>query len=272
MLASPAQSASRAILEDVTGRRGRWMRRLGRTLSVLLVAWLFVLLVGGLGLTPVAGVPFADFLRPSEGPTELAAPPKPRKPTADDLRPARPLPEPVVTSPSEALSVSEPEPATPVSRGGDVRRSTPQPSASRRSAHAQTRAAPSRRAATPPAVKTTPVARPTPSPRTPIANPTPAPATTPPAPQAATPTPTPPSQSATPPGNSGQAPGHTRTTPPATTATPPAQTETPPGRSETAPGQVRKAATTTTTTAPAPPPPPAPESSAPVDKPPKPPK
>src|SRR5919106_1294872 len=120
MLASPAQSASRAILEDATGRRGRWMRRLGRTLSVLLVAWLFVLLVGGLGLTPVAGVPFADFLRPSEGPQELAAPPKPRKPTADDLRPARPLREPVVTSPSEAPIVSEPE--TSVARGGDARR------------------------------------------------------------------------------------------------------------------------------------------------------
>src|SRR5688500_17186500 len=146
MIASPAQSNVRAVLEDATGRRGRWMRRLGRTLSVLLVAWLFVLLVGGLGLTPIAGVPLADFLRPSEGPKELAAPPKPREPSATDLRPARPLREPVVTSPSpsEAPSVSEPEPEIPVSRSVDARRSTPQPSATRRSAPAQTRAAPSR--------------------------------------------------------------------------------------------------------------------------------
>jgi hypothetical protein len=280
MIASPAQSNVRAVLEDATGRRGRWMRRLGRTLSVLLVAWLFVLLVGGLGLTPIEGVPFSDFLRPSEGPKDLAAPPKPRKPSAKDLLPARPLREPVVTSPSpsEVRSVSEPEPETPVSRGLDARRSTPQPSARRRSAPAQARAAPNRRVTNPPAVKTTPVARPvvrpTVPPASPIANPTPPPPAPPPAPQPATPAATPPGQSASAPGRSGQAPGHTKTPPPATTPTPPPQPETPPGRSATAPGQVKKAATTTTPTTPAPPPPPpaAPEPPPPGPKPPKPPK
>src|SRR5688572_17759895 len=107
MLTSPAPSGDRAVLEDATGRRGRWMRRLGRTATVLVFGWLVVLLLGGLGLTPVADLPFAEVLRPSKGPEPLAAVPQPRKPSSEDLRPASPT-APPTTAPTRAAVVSPP--------------------------------------------------------------------------------------------------------------------------------------------------------------------
>src|ERR687896_1689765 len=91
MLESSAPSGDRAVLEDLTGRRGRLMRRLGRTLTVLLLAWLVVLVGGGLGLTPVANLPLGDVLRPPQGPVPLAVLPKPKEAAAADLGPARRL-------------------------------------------------------------------------------------------------------------------------------------------------------------------------------------
>jgi hypothetical protein len=77
-----------AVLEDPTGRRARWFRRVGRGVSLLFLAWLLAIVLGGLGLIPVAGIPFTHVLRPSQGPPVLAKLPQPRPPSASDLRPA----------------------------------------------------------------------------------------------------------------------------------------------------------------------------------------
>jgi len=77
-----------AVLEDPTGRRARWFRRASRFVSLLFLAWLLVIVLGGLGLIPVAGIPFAHVLQPSQGPPKLAKLPQPRQPSASDLRPA----------------------------------------------------------------------------------------------------------------------------------------------------------------------------------------
>jgi hypothetical protein len=77
-----------AVLEDPTGRRARWLRRAGRGVFLLFLAWLLAIVLGGLGLMPVAGIPFSQVLRPSKGPPVLAKLPQPRQPSASDLRPA----------------------------------------------------------------------------------------------------------------------------------------------------------------------------------------
>jgi hypothetical protein len=79
-----------AVLEDPTGTRARWMRRAGRVVFVLFLGWLLAIVLGGLGLMPVAGIPLTHVLRPSPGPPPLAKLPTPRKPSASDLRPAVP--------------------------------------------------------------------------------------------------------------------------------------------------------------------------------------
>jgi hypothetical protein len=77
-----------AVLEDPTGRRARWLRLAGRCVFLLFLGWLLAIVLGGLGLMPVAGIPFAHVLRPSQGPPALAKLPQPRQPSASDLRPA----------------------------------------------------------------------------------------------------------------------------------------------------------------------------------------
>jgi hypothetical protein len=77
-----------AVLEDPTGRRARWWRRAGRCVFLLFLAWLLAVVLGGLGLMPVAGIPFTHVLRPSQGPPVLTKLPQPRQPSASDLRPA----------------------------------------------------------------------------------------------------------------------------------------------------------------------------------------
>ena len=77
-----------AVLEDPTGRRARWLRRAGRCVFLLFLAWLLAIVLGGLGLIPVAGIPFVHTLRPSQGPPPLAKLPQPRQPSVSDLRPA----------------------------------------------------------------------------------------------------------------------------------------------------------------------------------------
>jgi hypothetical protein len=78
------------VLEDPSGRRARWMRRAGRLVFVVFLGWLLAIVLGGLGLMPVAGIPLADVLRPSQGPPPLAQPPARRQPSVSDLRPAVP--------------------------------------------------------------------------------------------------------------------------------------------------------------------------------------
>jgi hypothetical protein len=225
MLAPPTPAGDPAVLEDTTGRRGRWMRRLGRTLSLLLVGWLVVLLVGGLGLTPVASLPFGDILRPSKGPQELVAPPKPREPSADDLRPARPASRATGASPTRAQRVSQPQPPTRVAPRR-ARTFTTQTPVRRRSIPAQAGGSSGRGGAAPPT--TSPTVTPTPtsargSKRS-----------------------TAPGQSAGAPGQSGEAPGLSVTAAPGESGSAPGHTGTTPGRSESAPGQAKHETTTTT--------------------------
>jgi hypothetical protein len=213
MLASPAPKGDRAVLEDTTGRRGRWMRRLGRTATLLVFGWLVVLALGGLGLTPVADLPFAEVLRPSKGPEPLAAVPKPRRPSSEDLRPALPFAR-VTTTPTGTVAQSRP--------------ARPERPAQNRSAR---RFAVKTRPRAPRVTRQTivPPARlePAPVPRTTTA---------------------PPGQTRTASrGRSAQAPGHSADPLPGQSTSPPAQATTSPGRSSTAPGQAKKTTPTTTT-------------------------
>lgn len=212
MLASPAPKGDRAVLEDTTGRRGRWMRRLGRTATLLVFGWLVVLSLGGLGLTPVADLPFAEVLRPSKGPEPLAAVPKPRQPSSEDLRPALPTAT-VNTTPSSAAAVSPP-----------TRSLRPRPSPQTRRFAPEVRSS-ARRARSPRVTRPTRV------------QPAPLPAVTR----------APPGRTRTAlPGRSGLAPGHSGGQAPGQSTSPPAQATTSPGRSASAPGQARKTTTTTT--------------------------
>lgn len=79
-----------AVLEDPTGRRARWLRRAGRGVFLVFLCWLLAIVLGGLGLWPVAGIPLTHALRPSHGPPVLVKLPRPRQPSAADLRPAAP--------------------------------------------------------------------------------------------------------------------------------------------------------------------------------------
>jgi hypothetical protein len=78
------------VLEDASGRRARWMRRGGRGVFLLFLAWLVVIVLGGLGLAPVGRVPLSGALRPSHGPPPVARLPAPRPPSPSDLQPALP--------------------------------------------------------------------------------------------------------------------------------------------------------------------------------------
>jgi hypothetical protein len=90
------RGGSSSVLEDPSGNRARWLRRAGRVVFVVFLAWLLAIVLGGLGLMPVAGIPLTHSLRPSQGPPVLPRLPKPRPPSASDLRPA--LPAAVVTA------------------------------------------------------------------------------------------------------------------------------------------------------------------------------
>lgn len=78
------------VLEDVSGRRARWMHRAGRGVFLIFLAWLVAIVLGGLGLAPVGRVPLSDALRPSQGPPPVVRLPAPRPPTPSDLQPALP--------------------------------------------------------------------------------------------------------------------------------------------------------------------------------------
>ena len=70
--------------------RARWMRRAGRLIFLLFLGWLLAIVLGGLGLMPVSGIPLTHVLRPSHGPPSLSKLPKPRQPSVSDLQPAVP--------------------------------------------------------------------------------------------------------------------------------------------------------------------------------------
>jgi hypothetical protein len=87
---SAAPAAGTAVLEDPSGRRRRRLRLGGRVVALVLTLWLVALVLGGVGLSPVPGVPFAHIIRPASPPPATRAFPQPAEPTAADLEPALP--------------------------------------------------------------------------------------------------------------------------------------------------------------------------------------
>ncbi|MEA2398294.1 MAG: hypothetical protein QOK25_1850 [Thermoleophilaceae bacterium] len=79
------------VLADPTGRRARRLLVAGRVLASALLVWLCGLVLAGLGLLPLDGVPFGRVLQPAAEPTQLGVRPAPRPPSRSDLRPARSL-------------------------------------------------------------------------------------------------------------------------------------------------------------------------------------
>lgn len=86
---SAAPAAGAAVLEDPTGRRRKRLRLASRVVAVALTLWLVALVLGGVGLNPVPGVPFAHILKPAAPPTPRHVP-EPAQPTVADLQPALP--------------------------------------------------------------------------------------------------------------------------------------------------------------------------------------
>jgi hypothetical protein len=95
-----------AILEDPSGKRARWLRRGGRVVFLVFLAWLVATVLGGLGLIPVTGIPFAHVLRPTVGPPPILKPLRPRQPSISDLRPALPAVTQLPTAPKGARGKS----------------------------------------------------------------------------------------------------------------------------------------------------------------------
>ena len=79
-----------AVLEDPTGRRRRRLRLLGRLVAFVLTLWLIALVLGGIGLSPVSGIPFVQALRPASPPPAAKHLPTPTPGTAADLQSALP--------------------------------------------------------------------------------------------------------------------------------------------------------------------------------------
>ena len=67
---NPPAILSQQVLADPTGRRRRWLVIAGRVATTALGLWLLVLILGGLGLQPLAGLPVVGDLGP-----RAAAPP-----------------------------------------------------------------------------------------------------------------------------------------------------------------------------------------------------
>ncbi|MBE3035409.1 MAG: hypothetical protein IMZ74_19720 [Actinobacteria bacterium] len=130
MIEAVAYGNEPAVLEDASGRRARWMRRAGRAVFVLFLAWLVAIVLGGLGLTPVPGIPLVRVLRPSQGPPPLTQLPQPQPPSAADRQPALPAvvasgPNGTVGSPAQRAQ-TRPS-LTPAVRGKSPGRGTTAP-------------------------------------------------------------------------------------------------------------------------------------------------
>ncbi len=90
------RAAPRRVLEDASGRRLQRMRWVGRLVALLFLIWLALVILGGLGVGPVARLPLGNVLRASAGPPPLRHVPQPVAPAPADLVPA--LPAPVVVA------------------------------------------------------------------------------------------------------------------------------------------------------------------------------
>jgi hypothetical protein len=108
--ASPA--AGSTVLEDPTGWRRRRLRFSARIVAVALTLWLVALVLGGVGLSPVPGVPFAHILKPAAPPTPRHLP-KPAHPTVSDLEPALPADSPKTAVAPQPVGVAGQQHTTP---------------------------------------------------------------------------------------------------------------------------------------------------------------
>lgn len=79
------------------------MRWVGRVVALLFLVWLALVILGGLGVGPVARLPLGNVLRASAGPPPLRHVPQPAPPAAADLVPALPAP---VTAAAAAAAAS----------------------------------------------------------------------------------------------------------------------------------------------------------------------
>jgi hypothetical protein len=77
------------VLADPSGRRARLLRRSGRAVAIVFLAWLIGLVLAGLGILPTSALPLSQFAGVSppalSGPIHIAAVPR------SDLAPATPL-------------------------------------------------------------------------------------------------------------------------------------------------------------------------------------
>src|SRR5689334_11623624 len=78
-------------LEDPTGRRLRWMRRVGRAIALLFLLWLVALVLGALGVAPSPGWLFGGVFRQQAAPASPARTPAPRQSVATDFTRALPV-------------------------------------------------------------------------------------------------------------------------------------------------------------------------------------
>jgi hypothetical protein len=119
------------VLEDPTGRRRRRMRLLGRAVSMLFLLWLVVIVLGGIGVAPLTHAPFVHALRPTRGPPQVRALPRPRPPSPSDLLPALPaaaaaaLPAPRAAVPRAHAKVAHPRGRSSLAPGHTKTTTTP---------------------------------------------------------------------------------------------------------------------------------------------------
>jgi hypothetical protein len=186
--------ARHQILADPTGRRGRRLAVAGRIATTVLGLWLVVLILGGLGLQPLAGIPILGAL----GGREAAPPALPQRLRIAVVR--RATVAPTVRVVPLLPSTAHLPPRNPsVTAPSGARTLTP------------TRTSP---ATTPSLGKTTPGPRKTSPGRAPT-NPTPSPSL-----PTTTPSTTPPGQAREPPGQTREPPGKTKTGPGPPASTP----------------------------------------------------
>jgi hypothetical protein len=106
------------VLADPTGRRRRRLAIAGSIATAVLAAWLAVLILGGLGLQPLAGIPIVGDL----GADGSAPPALPERVQAAGAKRTTPEPRAVrapvttVPVPSRHRSVTAPSPTKPLPR------------------------------------------------------------------------------------------------------------------------------------------------------------
>ena len=136
-ISTEAHAREPAVLEDASGRSARWMRRAGRAVFVLFLAWFAAIVLGGLGLVPLSGIPFGHVLQPS------LAPPAVTSSTALGTAAAgRPASWPVVDSLSNGSAVAAARQSRTSARPSPTPAASPKPPAGGTVAPGQTRPTP----------------------------------------------------------------------------------------------------------------------------------